>query len=204
MAADTDKTEELSQSSLDLSSAPRSDVALLRCVDTSVLRGPAGREIKLSTGEVTIGRGKENSVPVDGTGMSRVHARLYFSDDAWHVEDLGSTNGTRVNNSNVTRASLSDGDTLAFGRVCYKFLKLDATVAPRKLDLGLDQTLVLSPGELPGGASGDHTDTVRTRAQETLRRTRPAAPASSSGLGTWLAVAAIALVAVVGALLLVV
>ncbi len=51
-------------------------------------------------------------------GVSRHHARLSHDGDAYHVTDVGSTNGTYVNGQNVGQnqpALLHDGDTLSFG-----------------------------------------------------------------------------------------
>lgn len=202
MADSTGRTEELSKSSLDLSIPPGGNGAILRCVDTSVLRGSGGREIKLGTGELTLGRGSENAVVVDGVGMSRVHARVFFADEHWHVEDLGSTNGTRVNNSNVGAATLIDGDTVAFGRVCYKFVKLEPTNAPRRLDLGMDHTLVLAPHEKPGGTPPEEVAPAASNATTRRVSPAPARRAGGTGLGIWTVVVLGALILVVAALVL--
>lgn len=200
MANNSERTEELSKSSLDLSKPPLEKSALLRCVDTSVLRGPGGREIKLGASELSIGRGSENAVIVDGTGISRIHARVYFADQSWHVEDLGSTNGTRVNNSNVNEASLADGDTVAFGRVCYKFVTLEPSTGPRQLDLGADRTLILAPHERPGGAPSEERPAPAARPPPVARRA-PARRESGSGLGIWVVLVLVALVAVLAGMI---
>lgn len=206
----SDRTEQFSDSALDIGRVRASGQAILRCVDTSVLRDNGGREIKLDSNEVSIGRGDDNDVSINGIGVSRTHAKLYFLNEAWHVEDLGSTNGTRVNNSNVTQAPLSDGDTVAFGRVCYKFIMLDTGRSSRTLDLGMDQTLVLQPDELPPGT--DHSELPEAIARAAAARAaNPGAtaqrrvpvrsqPAESSNLLIWIAIVLAVLVVIVGVL----
>ena len=95
--------------------------ARLVCVDTSVLVGASGSEIHLGGHEVTVGRGTENTVAINAEGMSRAHARFYPGDGKWGLADLGSTNGVRINNSKIESSWLKDGDTVAIGRVCYKY-----------------------------------------------------------------------------------
>jgi pSer/pThr/pTyr-binding forkhead associated (FHA) protein len=54
------------------------------------------------------------------SGVSRLHAVITYQDEALYVEDLGSTNGTRINGFRLTpnRAyRLRSGDELEFGRV---------------------------------------------------------------------------------------
>lgn len=57
-------------------------------------------------------------------GVSRRHARLIFEGGKWFVEDLDSTNGTYVNETELapkTRTALSDGDAVGFGDVEMTF-----------------------------------------------------------------------------------
>ncbi len=68
-------------------------------------------------GEVTIGRGGgcAISVPTD-TFVSTVHARIYQQNNELWLEDLGSTNGTRLNDEPIKRATrLQSGDHVGVG-----------------------------------------------------------------------------------------
>lgn len=58
--------------------------------------GLAGTTFVLDA-ETTIGRAAGCRISIDDTHVSKVHARVFQSDGRWFVEDLGSTNGTLVN-----------------------------------------------------------------------------------------------------------
>lgn len=77
---------------------------------------------RLLPGDVrTIGRAAGAQFIVDAPLVSRVHCRLTLSSSgALQVEDLGSTNGTIVNDRLIAAATpLSQGDTLRVGRVAF-------------------------------------------------------------------------------------
>jgi FHA domain len=65
--------------------------------------------------ELVIGRHPSCDVVVTDETVSRQHARLTFRDGGWIVQDLDSTNGTRVNGQYVGRCRLRPGDQLALG-----------------------------------------------------------------------------------------
>ena len=73
---------------------------------------------RLSPGAVkTIGRSAGAQFIVDAALVSRIHCQLTATANSLHVKDLDSTNGTFVNGKRVTSAELSEGDTLAVGRL---------------------------------------------------------------------------------------
>lgn len=65
--------------------------------------------------ELMIGRHHGCDVVVSHPTVSRHHARLIFRDGGWVVQDLESTNGTRLNGKRVGRCRLRPGDQLALG-----------------------------------------------------------------------------------------
>jgi len=80
----------------------------------------------LLSGPVTLGRDAGNEVVLVTTSASRRHARLFEQHRAWHVEDLGSTNGTYVNGRGIAAATrLANGDLLKLGGVVLKFIEGD-------------------------------------------------------------------------------
>ena len=70
----------------------------------------------LTDGEHIAGRDAECSLIIDGTTVSRHHARITVADEAATIEDLESTNGTYVNGTRITApARLAHGDEFSLG-----------------------------------------------------------------------------------------
>jgi two-component system cell cycle response regulator len=74
---------------------------------------------------VTIGRDPTCEIAYpEVLSLSRGHARVEFADDGVTVVDLGSTNGTFVNDHRVVgRIFLSSGDRIQFGALHFKFFR---------------------------------------------------------------------------------
>ena len=82
----------------------------------------AGRRYVFDQPQVTLGRTEENDVVVPGAGASRKHARILLEGESYQVEDLQSSNGTKINGEPLTRPlSLRDGDLLQIGEVTFTF-----------------------------------------------------------------------------------
>ncbi len=79
--------------------------------------GPTpGKTFDLQGASGTIGREANNEVVINDPEVSRKHARLTFQGGAWVIEDLGSTNGTFVNESRLSGPySLRLGDVVGLG-----------------------------------------------------------------------------------------
>lgn len=75
------------------------------------------REVEFSSGVVSIGRALDNTVCLDGdTNVSRYHASIEARSDGFYVSDLGSSNGTTLNDSPVDfERKLKDGDAISVG-----------------------------------------------------------------------------------------
>jgi pSer/pThr/pTyr-binding forkhead associated (FHA) protein len=83
-----------------------------------IVGGPnAGTVVSLGYDSCTIGRELDNHLPLADGRTSRYHARIIFVEDeeAWVLEDLGSTNGTTLNGIRVNRAGLAPGDVIQLG-----------------------------------------------------------------------------------------
>ncbi len=66
----------------------------------------------------SLGRDVNNSIVLDDDFVSAAHAALTYRGRAWYVEDLGSTNGTFVNGSQVDGLSpIAFGDEVQIGQV---------------------------------------------------------------------------------------
>ena len=74
-----------------------------------------------SAGVVVIGRVAGCEVQLDDTSVSRQHARIELGDGRATVVDLGSQNGTLVNNQRVERRDLVGGDVLTVGTAVLVF-----------------------------------------------------------------------------------
>ena len=81
-----------------------------------------GGRATLSEGEHILGRDAEASVVLDSPSISRRHARIVIAASQATVEDLGSKNGTLLNDRGVgTPQLLADGDKLRVGSVGLTF-----------------------------------------------------------------------------------
>ncbi|KAA9392926.1 FHA domain-containing protein [Kocuria coralli] len=70
-----------------------------------VLQGPtSGQTHHLGNAPVLMGRSPECTVPLEDDYASGRHARLFPQGSRWFLEDLGSTNGTYVDEQRLTRA----------------------------------------------------------------------------------------------------
>jgi pSer/pThr/pTyr-binding forkhead associated (FHA) protein len=67
------------------------------------------------TGPTTLGRGTAADVMIPDESVSRVHASVRVDGDTVVVEDLESSNGTRVNGREVSQARLEHGDLIQMG-----------------------------------------------------------------------------------------
>lgn len=76
---------------------------------------PPVRSQPLAPPRVSLGRALDNDVVLDNPRVSRYHAELRYAVDGWSVHDLGSTNGTYVNGTQVTECVLQAGDHLRMG-----------------------------------------------------------------------------------------
>jgi pSer/pThr/pTyr-binding forkhead associated (FHA) protein len=68
-----------------------------------------------------------NDLRLQDDTVSRRHCRVWWSaDGGWYmVEDLGSSNGTRLNGQRISSSQLQDGDVLQIGKQTLEF-KLEA------------------------------------------------------------------------------
>jgi hypothetical protein len=63
-----------------------------------------------------IGRGSDADITVDDTGISRKHVEILWDGERAEVNDLGSTNGSTLNGSPVSRAPLAPDSVIDIGR----------------------------------------------------------------------------------------
>jgi pSer/pThr/pTyr-binding forkhead associated (FHA) protein len=81
---------------------------------------PTGVVFPLS-GPVTVGRAPTSDITLDETFVSQTHARLILRGQFYFVEDLGSTNGTFVNEKEVSEAQLKPDSRLRIGETVFRY-----------------------------------------------------------------------------------
>jgi diguanylate cyclase (GGDEF)-like protein len=82
----------------------------------------SGNLVELSEAQTAVGRDPNCGLSIPDGSVSRRHALVERIGDTYQVTDLGSTNGTCVNEKRVTSAELSPGDRVQFGSFIFKFL----------------------------------------------------------------------------------
>jgi pSer/pThr/pTyr-binding forkhead associated (FHA) protein len=90
-----------------------------------VSRGPkAGSRYQLDPGKTSLGRHPESTIFFDDITVSRRHAEAEFDGSRVVVRDVGSLNGTYVNQKQVdSPVELHDGDVLQIGKFKLMFFR---------------------------------------------------------------------------------
>jgi diguanylate cyclase (GGDEF)-like protein len=88
-----------------------------------------GRRIPLGRNTLTVGRAPNNELLLEEESVSRRHCEVQplmehpdARPHAWRLVDLGSTNGTYVNDLQIKEQNLADGNQIRVGRTIFKFL----------------------------------------------------------------------------------
>jgi DNA-binding winged helix-turn-helix (wHTH) protein len=90
------------------------------------------REWLLSEGETLVGRDHDCSVRIDSATLSRHHARIVVTNGTATIEDLGSKNGTHVNQERVKHPmTLKDGDRVQLGSMTATYRILEPLPSTR-------------------------------------------------------------------------
>jgi len=89
--------------------------------------GFEGMTYPLNQEETIIGRNPTTDITLLDDGISREHALVLWDEDAvgYCIEDLQSTNGTKVNGKRVRSATLMDGDEIQIGHTRFTFRQGD-------------------------------------------------------------------------------
>lgn len=111
----------------------------------------------------TIGRGRDTSIVLPHPLVSRRHCELFEAEGRLMVRDLGSLNGTFVNNQRITESPLPPGELLTIGTVTFRAV-YDAAAGPAN---GAPETVRTAPGEKTLPAS--KAPTVRAAPKETAQ-----------------------------------
>ncbi len=101
-------------------------------------------KFEISEGALTIGRAPDNQVQIEDHAVSSYHAQILCESDpylenqhTYSIEDLKSTNATRVNGIKITQQKLNHGDLIEIGYNKFRFVDKSQTK--------LDRTAVILP-----------------------------------------------------------
>ena len=83
-----------------------------------------GQTYRLKEKKISIGRDPGNTLFIPDGRISRRHAVMTFENGGYVIKDLGSVNGTLINDNPVTRQPLQIGDTITLGTTVIKYVSL--------------------------------------------------------------------------------
>lgn len=123
------------------------------------LDGQLLSEVELDKERITIGRKPHNDIPIDNLAISGEHAAVTTYHNEAFVEDLGSTNGTLVNNQPITKHALHHGDEIEIGKYRLKYVNVQELgskiEAHEKGAQEFEKTMILRPNQIPTTLSGE-------------------------------------------------
>lgn len=117
-----------------------------------VTEGPKqGASYPLQSTLVTLGRATDNTIVLDSANVSRYHAQIRLLPGGARIEDLGSTNGTWVNNHRLhDLQSLMPGDTIRLADyVTFRYTVTRQTDDASNIDPGSQRQPTQWPDEEP-------------------------------------------------------
>jgi sigma-B regulation protein RsbU (phosphoserine phosphatase) len=132
-------------------------------------------DFPLESTEVVVGRSTSCDVTLSDAFLSRQHARIFVQDDVWMIEDLGSRNGTFVNDRQVAEpTAIGHGDVIRLSGSSITVRDPDAKTAAAAVNRG------------PEGQTSSSSPIDRTAARDLSEHTvfRPASTILSSIQGT--------------------
>lgn len=131
-----------------------------------------GRQFALSDDVLPAGRDSSSKIRLSDTEASRRHAEFHRTPDGYRVRDVGSANGTFVNNLSVHDVLLQPGDHVQIGQTILVYT-LDQGESPpttdlagrinliSKQDVELGSAIVQTIGEAEGSRIMAHPDKVK-------------------------------------------
>jgi diguanylate cyclase (GGDEF)-like protein len=81
-----------------------------------------GKKYNLNRPQIIIGRSSKADIQIDQESVSRNHCKIINTGKAILLRDMGSTNGTYINDELIDEYVLKDGDFIKVGRCIFKFL----------------------------------------------------------------------------------
>lgn len=118
-------------------------------LESSARQAHLPRQIELDRLPKTLGRDASCQIALKVNDLSRQHARFFVRDDGLWLEDLGSTNGSYVNQQRLTQpVALRPGDVIHFADHEFRLLRRDLSAVAGQArdsdDRTVDRTVVAS------------------------------------------------------------
>ena len=111
--------------------------------------------IDIEQGDMKIGRRSGLAIHLDNLSVSGEHANIFTIGGDSFIEDLGSTNGTLVNNRKISKHHLKNGDTVSIGKHDLVYMSdSNDDMAPTVAAEDFAKTVIINPGALPSAGSG--------------------------------------------------
>ncbi|MDX2161434.1 MAG: FHA domain-containing protein [bacterium] len=95
------------------------------------------REFTITPEGLSIGRSGDNALPLPHSQISRQHARIFWKDDQYWIEDLNSSNGAWVNDARIRPSVpqiIRPGDVIRMGPFVLTYLRSLAAPPPLPVD----------------------------------------------------------------------
>ncbi len=96
-----------------------------RVIITVPTKTPQPYRFSLDREVVTLGRGKENDIVIDSGSVSVQHAEMRRVEGGFEIEDLGSTNGIKVDGKRQMKFALKSGVSVSIGEATFDFTLSD-------------------------------------------------------------------------------
>ena len=122
-----------------------------------ILPDGSRKTVPLQSDTVTLGRATDNDLSYpDDSGLSRRHVVIEKDGADWLVRDLGSKNGTLVNETRISEAvRLRPGDRITVSRITLTFEEAEPREEP-----ALDGTVIFDPARPTAEKPPTHTVTL--------------------------------------------
>jgi pSer/pThr/pTyr-binding forkhead associated (FHA) protein len=145
---------------------------------------------------VVIGRTEQCDITIPGTHLSRRHTELRIEGSQLLIKDLGSSNGTFLNDKSITEATAQNGDRLRLDVYTFRLVAPDTDVHKTRIRASIDS--ISTPIERKQVSS--EPKRWKTRPTSPGNRTEPTYEDSSSRNWKWLllGITAIVLAMIVG------
>jgi hypothetical protein len=137
-------------------------------------------EIPLDRPQLTIGRKPDNDLVIDNPAVSGHHAWIFEEQGTYFIEDLGSVNGTFVNDEKVQKHQLQNTDRVVIGKHVLVFQDESTAAQPSpQSDTPAHARAALTPP--PRDSEAERTMVLETKKHRELLKHAPGGVAPSKG-----------------------